>query len=85
MELIASDIFLTDAAMLPERQRDVPANAQGGIDMNSANLGLTIKRDGKGVPLPLPQQDMAQLAHIQGFVAEILEVKPATALPVFQQ
>ena len=53
----------------------------GGISMNSANLDLQIKRDGKGVPLPLGQQDMAQLSHIQGFDPEILEIKTATIPP----
>jgi len=27
--------------------------AKGGIDLNSANLAMMIKRDGKGVVLPL--------------------------------
>ena len=45
----------------------------GGIDFNSANLNLQIKYDGRGVPLPLAQQDMAQLSAIQGFEPEILE------------
>ena len=54
-------------------------NPLGGIDLNAANLNLQIKRDGKGVPLPLAQQDMAQLVNIQGFVPIILEIKPAVA------
>ncbi len=60
-----------DAAM------DVKA-ATGGIDMNAANMNLTIKRDGKGVPLPLAQQDMAQLSQIPGFVPRIIEIRPAS-------
>ena len=56
----------------------------GGIDLNSANLDLQIKRDGKGVPLPLAQQDMAQLSQIAGFVPRIIEIKPAASLPMFQ-
>jgi hypothetical protein len=59
-----------DAAML-----------KGGIDMNSANLNLKIKRNGKGVPLPLIQQDMSQLAGIEGFVPVIIRIKPIIALP----
>ena len=66
---------------------------KGGIDLNSANLRLQdIKRDGRGVPLPLAQprllrdrQDMAQLGRIQGFEAEIIEIRPVTSLPIFNE
>jgi len=51
----------------------------GGIDLNSANLNLKIKRDGRGVPLPVAQQDMAQLSQIQGFTPTIVEIWPARA------
>ncbi|MBF0490259.1 MAG: hypothetical protein HQL15_06515 [Candidatus Omnitrophica bacterium] len=57
----------------------------GGIDMNSVNLTLEIKRDGKGVPLPLALQDMAQLSRIEGFIPEIIEIKPAVGLPIFSE
>ncbi len=57
----------------------------GGIDLNSANLNLQIKRDGKGVPLPLNQQDMAQLMQIQGFIPKIIEITPAAGLPIFSE
>lgn len=57
----------------------------GGIDMNSANLELQVKRDGKGVPLPLAQQDLAALAGITGFIPTIITIQPVTALPVFIQ
>ena len=65
--------LLSDLAMKVTKKEEF-----GGIDLNSANLNLQIKRDGKGVPLPLTQQDMAQLVNIQGFVPVILEIKPAT-------
>jgi hypothetical protein len=55
---------------------------KGGIDLNSANLKLQIKRDGRGVPLPLAQQDMVRLSQIEGFVPEIIEIKPAGSLPI---
>jgi len=48
----------------------------GGIDLNSANLNLQIKRDGKGVPLPVSQQDLEKI-HIDGLVPEIIEIKSA--------
>jgi len=65
---------------LPQRML-VDAAMKGGIDLNAANLDLQIKRDGKGVPLPVSQQDMAQLARISGFVPRILEIKPVSSLP----
>lgn len=55
----------------------------GGIDFNSANLAMLIKRDGKGVVLPLAQQDLAQLSNIEGLEPEILSIKPASQSPVF--
>ncbi len=57
----------------------------GGIDMNAANMDMVIKRDGKGVPLPLAQQDMAHLGSIEGFVPRIIEIRPAMSLPMFSQ
>ncbi len=57
----------------------------GGIDFNSSNLNLQIRRDGKGVPLPLAQQDMAQLSRIQGFVPRIIKIRPAAVLPIFSE
>ena len=65
----------TDAALL----------AKGGIDFNAANLNLQIKRDGRGVPLPLAQQDMAQLSKIQGFVPQIIEIKSAVNFPILSE
>jgi len=53
-------------------------NNKGGIDMNPANLNLQIKRDGKGVPLPISQQDLENI-HLDGLVPMILEIKPAMA------
>ena len=58
---------------------------KGGIDFNAANLNLQIKRDGKGVPLPFAQQDMAQLNLIEGLEPVILSIKPANSLPNFSE
>ncbi len=49
----------------------------GGIDFNAANFAMVIKRDGRGVPLPISQQDLARLAHLGGFVPRILDIRPA--------
>jgi len=61
------------------------AQKPGGIDLNSANLSMMIKRDGKGVVLPLAQQDLAQLSNIEGLDPIILSIKPASETPVFAQ
>ncbi len=61
----------------------------GGIDLNPANLNLRIKRDGstrlttsgKGVPLPMGQQDMGQLNNIEGLMPVIIKIVPATHIP----
>ncbi len=56
----------------------------GGIDMNASNMDLVIKRNGKGMPLPIALQDMAKLAGIEGFVPCIIEIRPAKSMPIFQ-
>ena len=53
----------------------------GGINFDAAQLNLQIKRDGRGVPLPIDQQDMAQLSHIQGLEPFILKIIPARDMP----
>jgi hypothetical protein len=65
---------------------NVPANIfdKGGIDFDPTNMNLQIKRDGKGVPLPLPQQNFEQI-NIDGIVPVIINIVPITAqnLPIF--
>lgn len=53
---------------------------KGGIDLNPVLLDLQIKRDGNGVPLPLPQQPIYDM-RIDGFVPVIINVTPVTNLP----
>jgi hypothetical protein len=48
-------------------------------------MNLLIKRNGRGVALPLIQQDMAQLSRIQGFDPEIIEIGPALNLPILSE
>ena len=69
----------------PSPKVDKASVTPGGIDLNGANLNLQIKRDGRGVPLPLNQQDMAQLNNIEGFVPEIIEIKPAINVPIINE
>jgi len=56
----------------------------GGIDFNAANLNLQIKRDGKGVPLPISQQDLENI-HIDGLIPVIIEIRPASATNLLSQ
>jgi hypothetical protein len=58
---------------------------KGGIDLNADGLNMTIKRDGKGVPLPLSQQDMNALRTIEGFEPVIIQIEPAVNLPIFTE
>ncbi len=54
---------------------------KGGIDLNPALLDLQIKRDGNGVPLPLPMQPIENM-HIEGFLPVIINITPVTNLPL---
>ena len=51
----------------------------GGINLNPALLDLQIKRDGNGVPLPLPMQPIESM-HIEGFIPVIINITPVTNL-----
>jgi len=59
-------------------------NAKGGIDFNAANLNLQIRRDGKGVPLPIDQQDLQNI-NIDGLIPVIIRIRPAAASPLLSQ
>ncbi len=55
----------------------------GGIDLNSANLAMTIKRDGNGI-LILSQQDLAQMSrNMEGLDPVILSIRPASQTVLF--
>ncbi len=69
----------------PAQMGNIKEEHLGGIDMNAANLNLKIKRDGKGVPLPLAQQDMALLSHMEGLEPEILSIRPASETNLYAQ
>lgn len=49
----------------------------GGIDFDPSLLNLQIKRNGKGVPLPLPQQNIENI-NIEGLYPVIINIQPAT-------
>ncbi len=76
-----------DAAMVGQRKNVKKDRANtfkpGGIDMNAANLAMTIKRDGNGVPI-FSQQDLAQLGrNLEGLFPVILSIKPASQTALF--
>jgi len=58
--------------------------APGGIDFDPTLLNLQIKRDGKGVPLPLPQQNIENI-NIEGLFPVIINIQPVNPqmLPLF--
>jgi DNA-binding response OmpR family regulator len=90
VEKVELPVFSSLADLVEDQQvprNDAAMNAfnKGGIDFNAANLNLRIKRDGRGVPLPLSQQDMNQLLQIQGFVPVIVEIQPAVNLPILSE
>ncbi len=50
----------------------------GGIDFDPTLLNLQIKRDGKGVPLPLPEQNIENI-NIDGLYPVIINIQPVNA------
>ncbi len=53
----------------------------GGIDFTRGRLNLEIRRDGKGVPLPLSNQPLENM-RIEGFFPVIINVTPVSNLPL---
>lgn len=53
----------------------------GGIDLSAERMDLKIKRDGKGVVLPIADQDLQNL-RIDGLTPVLLNVAPATPASV---
>jgi len=70
----------SDASEAPKQS----SSAVGGIDFDPTNLNLEIKRNGKGVPLPLPQQNLEQI-NIEGLYPVIINIMPVNpqTLPLF--
>jgi len=51
------------------------SNVKGGIDFNPAQMNLQIKRDARGVPLPLPLQTL-EMYDVEGFFPVIIQSAP---------
>jgi len=62
-------------------QLEAQSSPLGGINLNPALLNLQIKRDNKGIPLPLPQQPVGDM-NIDGFVPVIINITPIPNLPM---
>jgi len=64
---------------------DDAMTSRGGIDLKSANLAMTIKRDGNGIPI-ISQQDLAQISsNLEGLGPVILSIKPASQTTLFAE
>jgi triosephosphate isomerase len=58
-------------------------NLKGGIDFDPALLDLKIKRDEKGIPLPLNMQPVDTIERqIQGIIPVIINVVPVRSVPM---
>ncbi len=60
---------------------DTQLRQVGGIDLSAERMDLKIKRDGKGVVLPIADQDLQNL-RIDGLTPVLLNVAPATPASV---
>ena len=52
----------------------------GGIDLNPKFLDLQIRRDDRGIPLPLTEQPIQDM-RIEGFVPILINTTPVQTLP----
>jgi len=57
---------------------------RGGIDFAESTLEMQVKRNGKGIVLPVSQQDLDSI-HINGLYPEILEIRPIGKVPFFSK
>jgi len=63
-------------------QSDKASSTVGGINFDPTLLNLQIKRDGNGIPLPLPQQNIPQI-DIRGFYPIMINIQPLNNIPAF--
>jgi len=71
-----------DYAAVVEQQKgadNAAVTSPGGITLDDANLTITIKVDGEGMPLPLESQDAAMI-NIRGLTPVIRTIEPVSAL-----
>ena len=77
------DVSISNKAMASQLERNLTneTTPAGGIDLNSKNLDLQIKRDEKGMPLPLKFQNLDKI-KIDALYPVILNIAPVTNLPI---
>ena len=83
---VSADLVTTGAfEQLLREDRAMTAKAKtaeyGGIDFNPKLFDLEIKRDGKGVALPVDQQPLDQI-KVDGFIPIIINITPIENLPL---
>ncbi|MCB9758009.1 MAG: hypothetical protein H6753_06280 [Candidatus Omnitrophica bacterium] len=80
----AASSAVNDKAIVASSPTVEDQATKGGIDFDSTTMDLQIKRDGKGVPLPLLQQNL-ELINIPGLFPVIINIMPINAqnLPIF--
>ncbi len=74
-QLEFSETERTEALQLRQEVADKALLSYGGINLDARLLDLQIKRDGKGIPLPLNQQPIENL-KIEGFLPIIIDMQP---------
>ena len=76
---LAREIFSINPVFTTFRGRSTASSPVsrdlGGIDFDASKINLQIKRDGSGVPLPLPQQDL-EFIDIKGLYPFIINIMP---------
>ena len=77
--LVSSIMTRAATSYLPLTER---ISDPGGIDLNTANLDLQIKHDGRGLALPAEYQELKSI-HINGLSPIIVNVAPITNLSEF--
>jgi len=86
-ELYFGNFFYMKENNLNDVEKNTADSAEltpGGIDLNAGHLHLQIRRDGKGVPLPISQKDLENI-HIDGLIPEILRIKPSIETPLISE
>jgi len=80
---LIADELVANGIIVPVEGMDgvYKKNPFGGIDLTRKALNLQIKRDGKGIPLPIDQQPIENM-NIEGFFPVIINVTPVPSLPM---
>ncbi len=73
--------YLVAQGVSPEAANAYDERKLGGIDLSSEQMDLKIKRDGKGVVLPVSDQDIRDL-NVEGLEPVMLKYQPATPATV---